>query len=108
MPARPRLAHLGCYGLHIGHRIAHRRGLTIRSAGTGGLELAKLLPQILLLLVVAAAMAVAAHLGFFALALTHWHWTLSATGVVALLLLAKILAVIVGHRRAPRKRRRHE
>jgi hypothetical protein len=60
------------------------------------------------LLVVAAAMAVAAHLGFFALALTHWHWTLSATGVVALLLLAKILAAIVGHRRARRKRRRHE
>jgi hypothetical protein len=59
------------------------------------------------LLVVAAALAVAAHLGFFALALAHWHWTLSAVGVVALLLPAKVV-VIVGHRRVRMKHRRHE
>ena len=63
-------------------------------------------PHMSVLLAVAAALVVAAHLGFFALALAHWHWTLSAAGLVALLLLAKAI-VIVGHRRARARRRKH-
>lgn len=63
--------------------------------------------QMPVLLVVVAALALAAHLGFFAFAVTQWHWTLSAIGVVALLLLGKVL-VIVGYRTARMKRRRHE